>query len=443
MVKIFLDSVKIEENEGFDKNDIFERKKFGLSLENIIRNEKRPLVIALDGGWGTGKSTFLRMWRGDLKKKGISSIYFDAFENDYSQDAFLSLASQIIALCDDLKKEKDGKSKEIISNTFEVAKIVARGGIRVGIKAMTAGVLDVGEIQKEIAKEASDIADKYIEKKLSSFENDKSIIEKFKKSLEELPKLCSEKEINMVFIIDELDRCRPNFALEIIEKIKHFFSVPGIHFVLGVNLVHLEGYVKVIYGSSDPELYLQKFINISATIPNKKEKYGDNDILKFIKHEISRHEFSRDDAEYAENCVRFLQIIAKYGQINFREIEKIINHLAIILSATNRKYIRDEAVVMIICILASINRKLYQKAKDKKLSFQDISNQFRLSDVEEDDANYVEYMNNVWDYFTIEKINGDLKSRFDRAFSQFNIGRMNYIDLVIDNYLESLNIYKQ
>ena len=72
----------------------------------------------------------------------------------------------------------------------------------------------------------------------------------------------------LVFIIDELDRCKPSFALEILEKIKHFFSVPGVSFVLVCSMEQLVTAVRYSYGNIDAHTYLEKFYHIRLLFPS-------------------------------------------------------------------------------------------------------------------------------------------------------------------------------
>jgi ABC-type antimicrobial peptide transport system ATPase subunit len=100
-MKFRLQELVISEDEGFDaKKDIFHRKTFGENLANVYSNTDEELVIALNGGWGEGKSTFVHMWRGHVKNREqdkLHTIYFDAFKNDFQKDAFLAIASEIHA----------------------------------------------------------------------------------------------------------------------------------------------------------------------------------------------------------------------------------------------------------------------------------------------------------------------------------------------------------
>ena len=64
----------------------------------------------------------------------------------------------------------------------------------------------------------------------------------------------------LVFVIDELDRCRPTFSIELLERVKHIFDVPGMVFVFGVNRNELCSSIKSIYGEIDADVYLRRFL---------------------------------------------------------------------------------------------------------------------------------------------------------------------------------------
>lgn len=96
-MRISLPPVEAGEEEGFTQSkDIFGLKYLGDGMTNLIANVDDPLVIAFDGQWGAGKTTFLKMWAGELRKQGYPTIYFDAFENDYVEDAFAALVREVI-----------------------------------------------------------------------------------------------------------------------------------------------------------------------------------------------------------------------------------------------------------------------------------------------------------------------------------------------------------
>jgi energy-coupling factor transporter ATP-binding protein EcfA2 len=117
-----LTSKKYEVSEGEEfGEDILKRRPFGESLCNLVKRSETPLVIGLNGHWGEGKTTFVKMWQGLLSKENIPNVYIDAFENDYLEDAFMVVASSI----NDYIEKEVGKEK---SENF--AKIAARVGVQ-------------------------------------------------------------------------------------------------------------------------------------------------------------------------------------------------------------------------------------------------------------------------------------------------------------------------
>ena len=70
-----------------------------------------------------------------------------------------------------------------------------------------------------------------------------------------------------MFIIDELDRCRPTFAIELLERVKHIFDVPNIVFVFGINRAELVKSLESIYGEIDAGTYLRRFFDMEFVLP--------------------------------------------------------------------------------------------------------------------------------------------------------------------------------
>jgi predicted KAP-like P-loop ATPase len=125
-----------------------------------------------------------------------------------------------------------------------------RGALKIGVRAGTGGALDGSEVdivEKGISKLLDKQVDTVVTDRLKSAAKDKIALEDFRKYLEGFAQEHGEG-MPIVFIIDELDRCRPDFALDLIEQIKHLFSVPGITFLLILNRKQLEKTVELRYG---------------------------------------------------------------------------------------------------------------------------------------------------------------------------------------------------
>jgi hypothetical protein len=252
--------LEIGPEEGFaPEKDIFNRKPFGDQLTRIVCSLDGPTVLLLDAQWGTGKTTFIKMWLGELAKAQIPTIYFDAFANDYHEDPFLTVAGEIVARAEQLKPRSKVALQKFKDSTIGVAKALGRASVRIGIRAASAGLLTGEEVMEGVkiaadaAKAAGDEAakavDDLLKERLESQKADRGVFDQFKTALNELagvlsasadegrsaaadPGATAPHRAPLVFVIDELDRCRPSFALELLEKIKHFFAVPGVTFVL-------------------------------------------------------------------------------------------------------------------------------------------------------------------------------------------------------------------
>ena len=361
-MKLIIPDIEIQEDMGFDTSiDIFKRNDFGERLANLIENTDDNPVFALDAEWGEGKSTFIKMWRGYLEHKRespIKTVYFDAFENDYQKDPFLTLASEIYSLLED---EDEKKRKEFIEKATNAAKSLMRGAIKIGVKVATAGIVDgtaIATAEKEISNLISGKVDEIIADRFKNVVTDKLALQNFKIYLEKFAADIS-KDKPMVFIIDELDRCRPDFALELLEQIKHLFSVQGITFLLVTNRTQLEQSIRTRYGIDiDPTNYLHKFINLWITLPRKCDKYHDSG-TEFLNYAISEMK-AKDEKIQNDLCIEVFNDIVKHYKISYREIERMLSYFAIIhnMAGDDKYYSNYQYMISFVCFIKATNPNL-------------------------------------------------------------------------------------
>ena len=374
-MKLLVPPLKISENDGFRPEiDIFNRKAYGESLFNLINNTEDELVLALDAPWGEGKSTFIKMWRGLSAENKVANVYFDAFENDYQQDPLLAISSQLYALID---KKDDSTQAEFKKKALSALKVIGRASLRVGIKALTAGVLDETILEQtdnieDASDEASDLIDNFIAKQLTkSEENSKSLIA-FKEYLSALgEKLGNGK--NLVFIIDELDRCKPRFALSILESIKHLFSVPHITFVLVMNRTQLEEAVKCEYGAGvDASRYLQKFVSVWTSLPKSNQ---DHRVLgnSYVRNCLKAMNFEVK-TQAQQDAIGYIEELVNYYDLSLREVEKSLTNFAIIYNATEECNIISEylTIAIFLCVIKVIKPEIYNKLSRKKIDYPEL-----------------------------------------------------------------------
>lgn len=401
-MKLTVPPLEIAEDEGFSsEKDIFKRVEFGERLAKLIENANDNLVLALDSQWGEGKSTFIQMWRGYVEHQRndkFKTIYFDAFANDYQKDPFLALASGVYEI---LPHKSTTTKKQFTKKAGDAAKAFTRGAIKIGVKVATGGLIDgsvVDSAEKDISKLISDQVDNIIADRFKSIEKDKLAIKAFKHHLGEVA-IEHGNGRPLVFIIDELDRCRPDFALDLIEQIKHLFSVKGITFLIVLNREQLEAYVKSRYGIGvDASLYLQKFINIWLNLPRKFEKHLDYGV-HYFRFALSK---MLDAGEQIPNNVTkaVLEEIIRYHKPSYREIERILSYFALIKNMTGESYIVPfQHIMAFVCYLKGTNSGLFEQIFKRSISLEDILKQTKLDlfDEKSDErhlyalANYIRY----------------------------------------------------
>lgn len=197
-MRIVVPPLLIEENESFE-NDLFERRPFGESLLNVVERSNGELVISLDGQWGEGKTTFVKMWQGLLNESNIPNIYVDAFSNDYVDDVFISIASAITNYIDNNSTDEN-KTKEFKEKAKIVGGKLLSWTAKLGVKAATLGVIkdsdieELQDIQADLAKSTSAIVGEFVGERLNSHSQDIEMVRQFRELLSEMPSVLSQEE---------------------------------------------------------------------------------------------------------------------------------------------------------------------------------------------------------------------------------------------------------
>jgi hypothetical protein len=303
------------------EGDLLNRRELAIKLTGYLDRLKEGAVIAIDAPWGEGKTWFGKNWEQYLRENNRKVLYIDAFKHDYIEDPFVLLASEFFNLAhgDDqaLENLKDKASK--------VAKATMSIGTKVGMNILTKSLLGNINISEEIEKllgdaggEMSNFTSKWVEAKFDEHEQDKQSILAFK---EELQTFSSSQEHPIVIFIDELDRCKPDFAVGLIERIKHFFDVPNIVFVLLLNREQIESAIKGIYGvDTQASAYLGKFINFFFRLP-KHTIYSRTYTEKYIAHTFEKYNFPNQNIQ---SLIDVLSALTLVYDLSLRDIEKII-----------------------------------------------------------------------------------------------------------------------
>jgi hypothetical protein len=303
------------------------------------------------------------MWKQHLKDKVIPTLYFNAWENDFSDDALVCLIGEISASIDELSKTGDeSKAREYLNKAKGLSVALLKRIIPVAAKVATAGALELDKIEEQsVAGFAESLAKEQIEK----YESSKKTLGAFKDTLSEFAKSITQEDMPkpLVFIIDELDRCRPNFAIEILEKAKHFFNVENIVFVLGADKQQLGSSIKAIYGSElNVNGYLRRFIDFDYILPPPKKGL-------FVKALFNKFSFSEYFLQKSGNETRyegeqalcmFTDLFEIYG-LTLREQEHCCSLLSLSIRTTSKN---SKLFPLFLCFLIVLKVKepvIYKK----------------------------------------------------------------------------------
>jgi cytidylate kinase len=453
-MRIFLPPLEIGDTEGFTKEkDLFGRSTIGDGLTNFVTSVTDPTVIAVDGQWGSGKTTFLKMWAGELRKAGFAVVYFDAFQNDYAEDAFTAIAGEIISLAQEQRKAGTAAAKKFVNKAVGAGKVILRSGLKLGVKLATMGALEAADLEnvaEDVAKEASEVEDKYLGELLTKQREQREVIQSFREALGELPALLTkaakegdeaeQSRKSLIIIIDELDRCRPSFALQILERIKHFFAVPHVHFILGAHLSQLENSVKVAYGSNiDAHMYLQKFIHLTLHLVDSALQPHQRTNAKFIEYLSRAMQFQEKNqtVQYARDYFRY---VAEKRNMSLRAIERVMSTLAIALAYKPENLYSPMPIILGLCVLKVMDPNLYLKAKAGTLALDEVRGPLGFTDTpDEGDEHIVEFFSSFWEFCLKPNLPEDgPHQQYHQGLWRYHLDRQKVVLLVANSIMDRL-----
>ena len=372
------------------------RAKYAGILTSIVETYAEGFVLALDGKWGTGKSTFVKMWDASLRKAEFQTIYFNAWEHDFENEP-------LTAILGELKTLANGEDNKMIKSLIRKGVGLSKKILPAVAKALMSKYIDLKEVS-DIIEKSTEATLELLEKEVDDYLERKKGLEEFKIELEAyIEKYNDGKPV--VFIVDELDRCRPDYAVEVLEKIKHFFSVKGIVFVLSIDKIQLGHSIQGYYGSNkiDTNEYLRRFIDLEYQLPEPNIKefveylykyYGFNEFFD----EGERIQYTNLRGE-GERFIGFaIKLFSKYNY-TLRQQEKIFAFTRIVLrSFASNSYVFPHLFMLLIHLKGREN-EFYSGLKNKTFSVQELVDRYE----------------NIFSIYLIEEFEGDYSKEFISA----------------------------
>lgn len=307
-----------------NKLDILNRDSFVeqvLRLIDNISSNKASTCFAINGTWGCGKSFVLDMLEDQLNviqsEETFTDRYFviryNSWKFDYYEEPLVAIVSTMIAAIEEKTKLfPDSQEKREILGMLKATGVALLSIANDAVKEKTGldfqkayGIVKSGEKEGAAAYES---------------EHDYDVYFGFNKMIAKLSELLEgiSKDYTIVFIVDELDRCTPEYAVKVLERLHHLTEdQSNIITIIAIDKTQLVASVKQLFGFEQPDKYLEKFINFEIKLDNGSvseliaEKYADYIAL------FDKDAFQFDDS--VEECIQ-----AIFKGIDIRTQEQLV-----------------------------------------------------------------------------------------------------------------------
>ena len=331
------------------RTDQLGREQIAERLTNLIRNQREPFIISIDGQWGTGKTFLLKRWQKDLEKDQFRAIYYNAWEDDFCDDPLLSIIGQMS------EQFKEGKFKELAKQVGQIAVQLIKQNL-IAVPSKLTGL--------DLRVDSSKLDGRDL---LQEYSNQRKTKDRLKNKMTKLSAAVAEETRRpLVFIIDELDRCRPTFAIELLERVKHIFDVPDLVFVFGVNRAEICKSLQSVYGEIDADLYLRRFFDIEFSLPvtdavpfcrSLMRKYRLEEYFSALdesaRYRMHALEYNRLSQGFPGLCVRL--------GLSLREIESGVRLIALTARTLSERYEMHPDLLAFLIPFKLKNPSLYRQ----------------------------------------------------------------------------------
>ncbi len=375
--------------QGEDYIDKLDREKLAKNFVSVLTSQNAN-VFSINGGWGSGKTWFLKFVENECEKQNIPFVQFNVWKNDYCDFPLQAIVAEITKL---LKQYHSPESKEILD--------------------MEENVNNFLKFLAPFAPLIKFDASKLIT--VASYNDFKKLKDKFIDSLVK----CLENNEEIIIAIDELDRCRPDYAIKTLEVIKHFFHIPKIKFILAVDKEQLARTVKTMFGQdADTDCYLRKFVDIEYNIPALKN----SDIHRYVEYciknkhpninifclqqnsannilytEENRGYFKKNtygsDNAYIEVIIKSIIESFNYSNLSLRDLEKLFLKLDILTHQFGQVQVFNFEFLWNLLIINIKYNDLYILIENPEVSIQEVRNYLKIATGDKNKVKYYDSIN--------------------------------------------------
>lgn len=338
-------------------DDILERHLYASVLTSLVDDGIEPLVVAVNGGWGTGKTFFLNRWGQEFERplsndsKPGRVIYFSAWQDDDLEDPLLAIIGQLhrnlharpLKGDEGIKESAQTKAAKVVESANRV---LTKLGKHVDNFAEHWAGVRLVEAVKDFSNQMAQRVDAYSEAIDARVDLKKRLRDVANEVYEESGK-------PLVFVIDDLDRCKPSFAIATLERVKHLFDVPHVVFVLGIDLQQFGKTLKNVYGELDVANYLNRLIDIEFVLPEPTRRNFVDYLWK--EYHLDQCFKGKELAQNLETAAKEFKdvfvFLAHRFKMTLRDMERIVREFVAVEKSICFKNARESTLLALLCSL--------------------------------------------------------------------------------------------
>ncbi len=332
MKKGFTDSPAVQ--------DSFNISKYINGLVNFIKSCNTPMTIAVQGDWGTGKTSIMTMIKNELKNlKNLNLVWFNTWQfSQFNLGDKLPL-TMLNKLVNEVSNNKESENFKYIKKAM------------VGVADAILGHISGGALE------------------VSSFlDNEENLFEAVERLKESFQKLVNEKagdEGRVIIFIDDLDRIEPERAVELLEVLKIFLDCEKCIFVLAIDYSVVTRGVKVKYGNDFSESKGKSFFDKIIQVPFKMP-VGSYDISLYVKKC-----FEDIGLEVEEEVLpQYINLIKYSIGNNPRSMKRLFNSFLLLSNISDSEILEDslnrQILFALLCMQSSYEL-MYNYIIEKRL----------------------------------------------------------------------------
>ncbi|WP_210449163.1 KAP family P-loop NTPase fold protein [Vibrio crassostreae] len=352
------------------------RNDYGQFIADYITEENEGFVLNLNGAWGSGKTQFLKRLYSLLNNRSHPTIYIDAWESDFTKEPLTVVSSELLSQLEKYSAVtgSDFDAVKSLLGKFIKGTAIAASGY-VSKKLLDDSATGIEAVKTLFEKTDAD----YISSIQKGYTEQIDAIKEIRTKLSLLAEVLKQnhgQELPIVVLVDELDRCRPNYAIEMLEVIKHFFDTKHFVFVVATDTDQLCCSIKAVYGDDfDSEKYLKRFFHRKAQLPTPDLKHylAAGDLREHVSNLQGSLNLIPKLNGISVDVPLYVQLVADAYELDIRTVDQLSSKLIACLRAANNAT-RPQIVNVVTLLIALVEFDLGSEEYTKRSQYNNVIN---------------------------------------------------------------------